>query len=175
MALALGMAHVIVAEGLGAAAPSAARCGGVAAFTPEAVEEQTDVPADDACSALARAVRRETRPASRSPAASPRRASRRSRAGRRGQPAQLRRRQRRPDGALRPHARRSTRSPRSPTSQRLVGAMDAGRRRACWSCTAPIRPTRCPRGPASPPRATRCRSRSSLVERPRRDRASSAT
>jgi molybdopterin-containing oxidoreductase family iron-sulfur binding subunit len=46
MALALGMAHVILAEGLGPAADRAALAAAVAAFTPEAVAQQTDVPAE---------------------------------------------------------------------------------------------------------------------------------
>ncbi len=46
-ALALGLAHVIVAEGLGlAAAERAALKGVVEPFTPEAVAQQTDVPAE---------------------------------------------------------------------------------------------------------------------------------
>ena len=46
-ALALGLAHVIVAEGLGsAAAERAALKGVVESFTPEAVAKQTDVPAE---------------------------------------------------------------------------------------------------------------------------------
>ena len=44
MTLALGMAHVILAEGLAAAGASLAEV--VSAQTPEAVEKQTDVPAD---------------------------------------------------------------------------------------------------------------------------------
>ena len=44
MALALGMARVILTEGLGAGGRALGEA--VAAYTPEAVEEQTDVPAD---------------------------------------------------------------------------------------------------------------------------------
>ncbi len=46
MALALGMAHVIVAEGLGPAADRGALASAVSAFTPEQVAAQTDVPAE---------------------------------------------------------------------------------------------------------------------------------
>lgn len=46
MALALGMAHVILAEGLGPAADRAALSAAVRAFAPDAVAAQTDVPAE---------------------------------------------------------------------------------------------------------------------------------
>ena len=46
MAMALAMAHVILAEGLGPAADRGALAAAVSAFSPAAVAEQTDVPAE---------------------------------------------------------------------------------------------------------------------------------
>ena len=76
---------------------------------------------------------------------------------RRGQHPQLRRRQRRPDGALRgrPPVRRRLRRPGA------AGRRD-GRRpdRRRSSCTRPTRSTPCPKSPSSPASSPRCRSRS---------------
>ena len=161
-ALALAIANVVAADRGAPAAVAAALAG----YTPAMAAQETGIPAE-----RIERMAREFAAARAEPGGGGRhrRAARgRGPALRRGQPAQLRRRQRRPDGQVRRRARRAATATRA--LAQLVAAMDGGQVAVLLVHDAnPVYALPKAAGFAEQARR-RCRSRCRTVALPRRDR-----
>ena len=153
------------------ARPSAARrrrlAAALARFTPAMAAQETGIPADADRAARARSSPRR-KPSLAVAGGIGAQHARRGRALRRGQPAQLRRRQHRADGPVRRRSRRAATA--TPRSARLGGGDRRRRRSRCCWCTTPTRSTRCPRPRGFAERLKKVPFKVSTVALPRRDR-----